>query len=145
MPLLKSGLQAVANWARGLKRIIRDEANKAAKQVATETYDYLIENTHVDTSKALSNWQVGIDSVPTDVIEAHVKGTKGSTQAESEKIAKGIAHAKIKKKSKKKVVYIVNNIPQKHAQNAQIPGLIASAEALAAAEAEKVKINVPNV
>jgi hypothetical protein len=62
---------------------VRLETIRVVKEVAIEIVNTLVDNTPVDTSKALSNWQVSIGSSIKSTRQAIVAGKFGSTQSVS--------------------------------------------------------------
>jgi hypothetical protein len=89
---------------------IEDAANKTAIDVATATLDYLAYNTPVDTSQALSNWQVSLGSPKRSFIGARVPGMFGSTQHQSAQQTIAEAVAILTNKKPGQAIYIVNNL-----------------------------------
>jgi hypothetical protein len=69
------------------------------------------EGTPVDTSQALSNWQVGLNSPVDDRIPPLVPGQKGSTQAASSTAALAIAEQTLLLKKAGETIYISNALP----------------------------------
>lgn len=67
--------------------------------------------TPVDTSAAVSNWRVGIDSAPSGWIAPHVPGKFRSTALESFNATIGIGFGIIESSLPGNEIHIVNNIP----------------------------------
>lgn len=101
---------------------LADSLNKKAKQVATAASDLAIGTaltivgdlavkTPVDTSKAISNWQVALNSPPNNTIAPHYPGSDGSTFSAS--AGETLLKAKMTLKNKKSGndIYITNNLP----------------------------------
>lgn len=80
-------------------------------KVATAILQDLVYVTPVDTSKALSNWQIGIKSPPSGVLPPYTPGARGSTRSASasEAIAEGIQ--RLSTKLPGETVYISNLTP----------------------------------
>lgn len=65
--------------------------------------------TVIDTSKAVSNWQVSLDSPINIGIGAHVKGKGGDTGNASITVAKTDARNELRNKKVGQSIFIVNN------------------------------------
>lgn len=74
------GLQGVLN--RHVERVKRD-TNKVTKEVARTVLKSLTEKTPVDTSQAISNWQVGIMAPIIQTKGPILVGSRGSTYVPS--------------------------------------------------------------
>lgn len=92
-----------------------DEIEKAASDLAigvalTIVGDLAIK-TPVDTSKALSNWQVTLDNPANNTIPPYYPGSDGSTFSAS--AAETLSKAKIALRDKKpgESIFITNNLP----------------------------------
>lgn len=103
---------------RDLARVLNSEVDlrlaNAKEKIAKATLvgiDYLVRQTPVDTSRALSNWQIGIGAMPTEYLPAHREGVAGSTRGTSMKIAKQHARALLRKRRVGERIYIANNAP----------------------------------
>ncbi len=96
--------------------------NKKAKQIEKAASDLAVGTaltivgdlaikTPVDTSKAISNWQVDLDKEPGDTIQPHYPGSDGSTFSAS--AGETLAKAKVILKNKKagNDIFITNNLP----------------------------------
>lgn len=94
---------------------IADDAKQAASDLAVETSLTIVGDlaykTPVDTSQALSGWEVTLDAPAIGVHGPHFPGKGGSTYRQS--AAETLAKAKAALKSKKpgQVIYITNNQP----------------------------------
>lgn len=71
----------------------------------------LLQVTPVDTSKALSNWQVTLDTAATETIDAYYPGKQGSSAAVSREAALAAAKQVLQLKKPGQVVYITNCLP----------------------------------
>lgn len=90
--------------------LVKRGANKLAQEVATEVVTDLIEVTPVDTSNALSNWQVRLGNATRATIEPYFPGIFGSTHGQSTNAATLAALAVIQGKKPGKPLYISNNV-----------------------------------
>ena len=70
----------------------------------------LIQNTPVDTSKALSNWIVDLGKANNRQIMAHYVGSGGSTQSASSHTAYMLGQAIISRAKVGEIIYICNNV-----------------------------------
>jgi hypothetical protein len=92
-----------------------NEISKAASDLAVRTALTIVGDlaikTPVDTSKAISNWQVALQEPLSDTILPHYPGSDGSTFSES--AAETLAKAKLVLRNKKPriPIYITNNLP----------------------------------
>lgn len=100
---------------RGLAERLENRAAKLDEQVsrlAVETADAIVSDlvnvTPVDTSQALSNWQVSVGSPVNGSIPPYVPGEGGSTQGLSASAALAEARAMLKTKKPGQVIYISN-------------------------------------
>lgn len=90
---------------------IEEDANQRSIRVGIGILEDLVNVTPVDTSKALSNWQVGIGARPQRDIPAYVFGMFGSTReaSASQAILRGTTALKSKKPGQ--TIYISNLTP----------------------------------
>lgn len=92
-----------------------NEIAKAASDLATGTALTIVGDlaikTPVDTSKAISNWQVALGNPPAGTISPHYPGSDGSTFSAS--AGETLAKAKLVLRTKKPgdSIYITNNLP----------------------------------
>lgn len=103
MKTLKSQLKA---FDKDVKKRINVYKIKYAQLILFN----LINETPVDTSKALSNWIVSLHKAKNKVITAHSVGTHGSTQTVSSGMAYSIGNAVIQRAKVGEIVYISNNV-----------------------------------
>jgi len=103
-------LKTLAKRLGRLEKEIQVSGNDIAKKVATVILEELVKSTPVDTSQALSNWQVGIGGPVPITRGPFVWGYRGSTQAAS--ISQSLAHGldRIKRKRPGEVLHITNNL-----------------------------------
>jgi hypothetical protein len=86
-------------------------ADKATQLIADAGIDAIVDNTPVDTSLLVSNWQAGIGAPKTGTIAPLVAGSiKGSGAGSARGLAKSIAHGVIASQSRGRSIYITNNI-----------------------------------
>ncbi|URA06915.1 putative tail completion protein [Xanthomonas phage Pfeifenkraut] len=92
------------------EKIAQSASDHAVKTALTIVGD-LVYHTPVDTSQALSNWDVTIGAPATDPHGPYAAGKHGSTQQQS--AARALAQAKETLKDKKpgQTIYIANNLP----------------------------------
>jgi len=91
--------------AKRLPKLASDLAVGLAREIIKE----LTETTPVDTSKAISNWVVKLDSPDSNEIEAHTPGKRGSTLESSSRITNLRALTATYKKKPGQTIFIVNN------------------------------------
>ncbi len=90
---------------------INEEANKVAIKAAITVIIDLAYQTPVDESKALSNWQVGLDSPVDSPIRPYYSGFFGSTQRASAEATIAAAKQVLEKKRPGQVIFISNVLP----------------------------------
>ena len=86
-------------------------ASDVAVKVATELLNSLLWRTPVDTSTALSNWQVSFDAPVVSFIQAYVPGYLGYTAAASITEAFNVGKSTLALKKPGQTIYISNNTP----------------------------------
>lgn len=86
-------------------------ASNQSIAMAKTIVGYLATNTPVDTTQALSNWIVTLDSPSTDKILPYVAGRHGETKAASASETIAAANVVLLKKKAGQVIYITNNQP----------------------------------
>lgn len=104
-------LLALAETLEAKAKAIDDAASQTAVDTALAIVGDLAYKTPVDTSQALSNWQVTLDSPAASTIAPHFPGSQGSTYRAS--AAETLANAKAVLQNKKpgQAIYITNNLP----------------------------------
>lgn len=85
--------------------------NETKKQVAWAMADRLITDTPVDTSRAESNWQIGLGSPVPNEIPPHFPGEHGSTDAQSQAEARNLAQQRIVQSKPGEPLYLSNATP----------------------------------
>jgi hypothetical protein len=106
-----ASLNDLANRMDKLASDISGETNAVSKEVGIAVLKQLVLNTPVDTSFAVSNWQVGIGSKVSGYRPAFSKGAKGSTRAISAGAAIRDGIDKIKAKQPGETIFISNTAP----------------------------------
>ena len=86
-------------------------ASNTAVNVALAAIGDLAYKTPVDTSQALSNWQVSIGAPNLTTIKPHYPGMFGSTQKSSAAQTIMLAREILKTKKPGQPIYITNNLP----------------------------------
>lgn len=89
---------------------IKKRVNRFKINFAKTILLLLVERTPVDTSKALSNWIVGLSKKKDHKIEAHRIGVNGSTQSISAGVTMSLGGAIIQRAKVGEIVYITNNV-----------------------------------
>ncbi len=123
------------------------QASDAAVQVALTVLGDLVYITPVDTSQALSNWQVNLNDPASDKIPPYYPGEQGSTQRASAQAALQAARAVLRGKKPGDTIYLSNVLPYikrlNNGYSAQAPaGFVERAVLLGRKQARKVKIKV---
>lgn len=96
---------AIASLRAEIPKLVSVETVKIAKVVLKVAS----ENTPVDTTKAISNWQVGVGNAPTNVLNPYVPGSGGSTQIASIIATNNVGAAKLNRRKYGQTIHIVNN------------------------------------
>lgn len=104
-------LKDLATDMRGRFALLQAQASQLAINGALAVVTDLVQVTPVDTSEALSNWQVTLDEMPTSDLPPYVPGQKGSTAVASETAAIAAATEVLKAKQPGEVIYITNLTP----------------------------------
>ena len=103
-------LGALARALRDAARDLPSDVNKIKQDTAKYAARRLVYETPVDTSLALSNWQVGLSVSKPDVWAAYFKGEGGLTQSISASTAYGAALLQIARSKYKIALVIYNNV-----------------------------------
>lgn len=104
-------LRQFANSMLDRANTIDERGSDAACQVAIAIITDLVIETPVDSSKALSNWVVGIGAPNRSVLEPYSYGHLGSTQEISAADAIAAARAVLATKQPGQPIFISNNLP----------------------------------
>ena len=86
------------------------EVNEVTKEVARNVMKEVLENTVVDTSQAISNWELQLDTPNKSFIDAHFQGSRGSTAEASESESLSLAEANLATRKLGQDIFITNNI-----------------------------------
>lgn len=103
-----SDLKSLARRMQKLEITIAKEANRIAQVVATEMLKELVLGTPVDTSQALSNWQVGLGAGNYTTRLPFYLGFRGSTQGQSASQAISVGISQIAKKKPGQPLHLTN-------------------------------------
>jgi antitoxin (DNA-binding transcriptional repressor) of toxin-antitoxin stability system len=87
------------------------EGNERKKKAVRAVVKHLLEVTPVDTTKAMSNWLVGIGEPQKVELEARVEGEAGSSKAASAAATYAETDRLIRTVKAGQTVYITNNTP----------------------------------
>ena len=94
-----------------LRKRLPLEVARKTNRVADVIHESVIDGTPVDTSKAISNWQLGVGHGPASYIQPHVPGEGGSSEEASKRVSLGKGRAKVKGRKVGTAIHIVNNAP----------------------------------
>ena len=93
---------------------VPDKVNEMVRKIVFDVYRNVVMRTPFDTGRAMGNWQIDIDRMPTDILEA-------TGQAMQDAVAQQLinkSHTIIAKIKNNSVIYIINNceyiIPLEH-------------------------------
>lgn len=92
------------------ERVSKAASDHAVKTALTIVGD-LVYRTPVDTSQALSNWDVTIGAPADDPHGPYFAGKHGSSQRQSAQQALNVAKQTLEKKKPGQIIYIANNLP----------------------------------
>lgn len=101
----------LANSLERRAAALDDKASGLAVSVAVAIVDNLSQVTPVDTSKAISNWQVTLGSASAGEIPAHVEGKFGSTFGVSSKATRNLARFDLRQKRPGVKIFVSNAAP----------------------------------
>jgi hypothetical protein len=87
------------------------ETNERSKKAVRAGIKHLLEATPVDTSRALSNWLVGLGAPQKSEIGARFEGEGGSTREQSAAATYQEADRILRTKKAGQTVYLTNNAP----------------------------------
>lgn len=102
-------LRKLAQTMKKIDKQLKKEVLQAKKDIALFMVTYLIEKTPVDTSAAISNWQIRIDGAPR-VIEAHLEGWRGSTRGFSSQVSINFAKLQLPDARLGRPIIVYNHI-----------------------------------
>ena len=98
MAVRRTTLKGLPNVLAEVYANLQVGVSKVSDETAIAVVKELAESTPVDTSKAISNWQVKINKEITTPIEAHVPGMQGSTRDQSVNVTVAAAYAALAQK-----------------------------------------------
>jgi len=104
-------LNDLANSLDEKTKEVKQVASDAAKKVALMALTRLVETTPVDTSTALSNWQISIGYPATSFIDAYAPGYLGYTASASARQAISVGKQNLEAKKPGQTIYLSNNAP----------------------------------
>lgn len=108
---MPKSLLNLANELEAKADDIKEQGSQLAVKVAMTIIVDLAYRTPVDTSRAISNWQVTLGAPPTGSIQAHYLGRLGSTYSASASETVSLAKLILKTKKPNQAIYISNNLP----------------------------------
>lgn len=103
-------LKDLANACKSVSRTLNDDVNELSKRVALLLVQRLVYETPVDTSQALSNWQVSVKYKARGTVPAHEVGKKGSTRQQSAASTLMEAYGVIQSKKYGQALHVTNNL-----------------------------------
>lgn len=108
-------LLTLAKRMTELKKDLPERATNLTIEVAERTIEGLVDNppdgTPVDTSQALSNWEIGVGKKPSRFRRAFAEGQGGSTAGISRANVMVAALAALKARKVGQIIYISNVAP----------------------------------
>lgn len=107
---MANSLRTLATRMRKLKRELADYRIRVKREVTLEMLHYLTNTTPVDTSLAISNWQVRLGGEGR-IIEAHLEGEYGSTKSFSSQVANNFGELVLRELRPESVVTLYNYTP----------------------------------
>lgn len=129
------------------KKVIPERVAAATNEVAVVLLDGLVQFTPVDTTKALSNWQVGLGDALSGVIPARVPGVGGSTKAAAAAETVAAGRRALTNRRVGTEIHVANNAPYIELLNdgthsAQPGNFVAKARVLAQVQIRNTKIDL---
>ncbi len=121
------------------------KVSEVAKQVAFNVAVDLISVTPVDTSNALSNWQVSLNEPVSKEINPYFPGLFGSTESQSENAAFSAAKSILDQKKPGEVIFISNVVDyivdlDRGSSRQEPSGFVYRAVALGRSQAKRIRI-----
>jgi len=102
----------------GLSRRIAKDGEARVRGASQAFLEELVKVTPIDTGKAVSNWRIGVNYMPTNVRPPFSPGTKGSTAASNRSAVLSNELPKLSKYKVGRTINIVNNAPHIELLNA---------------------------
>lgn len=103
-------LTQLASFLNKLDSKIRNQASLHAKMIAGNVHEELVYETPVDTSRALSNWQVSLGSPISGEIPPYALGFQGTSADVSASAAIASGQRAIANKIPGQSIFITNNV-----------------------------------
>lgn len=100
-------------YAAGMDKRASDRTKQCAEAILAD----LVRSTPADTSQAISNWQIGVGSKPSDKVAPYFKGEKGSTALQSGTAALAAGREVLRTKRPGQTMFISNVLPYIHRLN----------------------------
>ena len=101
----------LAKRVESIRDGVTETSNKLKIQAATKMLEYLVKETPVDTTEALSNWQIGIGRPVNSELPPYAKGKGGSTASVSRNAAIHVGTQKLLTAKPGQAVYLSNLVP----------------------------------
>lgn len=101
----------LAKRCEEIKVTASQSGNELKIQAATKMLEYLVRETPVDTSEALSNWQIGVGRPVNSELPPYAKGKFGSTRGTSQGAAIHVGTQKLLTAKPGQAVYLSNLVP----------------------------------
>ena len=106
-----TSLKQLAEQCSAFAVALNEDVTALAKDIEKELVFKLVNLTPVDTSKALSNWQVSFSTPNRGVRAAYALGRKGTTASSSRAVAYAVAVSTInQQKPTDTIVWVSNNV-----------------------------------
>ena len=103
-------MRTLSSQLQKFDKDIKQRVNRYKIQFAKTILLKLIDATPADTSKALSNWIVGLTHAKGKVITPYAYGMDGNTRWQSSAMAYSIGHRVIERAKVGEIVYITNSV-----------------------------------
>lgn len=137
----------LAERLQKLGESIEQQASDAAVDVAFAVLENLVMVTPVDTSEALSNWQISLGETSYNKLPPYVPGYLGYTAAASQREAIAAAKRQLANKKPGQSIFISNNaehiVKLNEGSSAQAPaGFVERAALIGHIRAKNIKIKV---
>lgn len=106
-----ANLRDLATSMRKRAAVVETMGNTLSQAGTQAMLETLVEVTPVDTSAALSNWQVNLNNPPADELPPYFAGSHGSTRASSGQEALTEGTAEIERKKPGQTIFLSNMVP----------------------------------
>lgn len=108
---MSKSLLDLADRMNKLAGNLEKEVSRVSISAALEMLDNLVMVTPVDTSNAISNWQISIGSPPSGEVVPYFPGHLGSTRRASAKAAYNVGSEHLNSKQPGQSIYLSNLAP----------------------------------